>query len=162
MATGDSIDEEDRPFIGAELSEKRAAPLGMKSFNRVMGFVNVVLALVLAVSLALLTISVTHDRNDAAVVASGPYCKCFHYPQQLDIRLIDARRMKSSCEPCATARDEKVQAEPDLSERRSRSRRSCVERYPRPRHGLRCSGRGRHGEALRTARTADRRQSMGT
>ena len=122
MATGGSIDEEDRPFISAELSEKRTAPLGTNTFNKVMGFVNVVLALVLAVSLALLTISMTHDRNDAAVVASVPYCKCFHYPQQLDIRLTDARGMKSSCEPCVTARDEKVQAESDLSERRSRSR----------------------------------------
>ena len=74
-ATGDSIDGEDRPFIGAELSEKRGAPLGTTTFNGVMGIVNVVLALVLAVSLALLAISVTQDRNDAAV-ASVPYCKC--------------------------------------------------------------------------------------
>lgn len=74
-ATGDSTDEEDRPFITAELSEKKVASLGTTTFNRVMGFVNVVLALLLAVSLALLAVSVTEDRKNAAV-ASAPYCKC--------------------------------------------------------------------------------------
>ena len=74
-ATGDSTDEEDRPFIGAELSEKKMALLGTTTFNKVMGIVNVVLALVLAISLALLAISLSHDRKDTASV-SVPYCKC--------------------------------------------------------------------------------------
>ena len=74
-ATRDSTDEEDRSFISAQRSEKKVALLGTTNFNRVMGFVNIILALVLAVSLALLAGSVTHDRKDAAV-ASVPYCKC--------------------------------------------------------------------------------------
>ena len=74
-ATGDSTDEEDRPFISAEFTEKKVALLGTTTFNKVMGIINVVLALVLAVSLALLAISLSHDREDAARV-SVPYCKC--------------------------------------------------------------------------------------
>ena len=79
-ATSDRTDEEDSPFISAELSEKRTmAMLGTNNFNRVMGLVNIILALVLAVSLALLAGSVTHDRKDARKDAvadtSVPYCK---------------------------------------------------------------------------------------
>ena len=74
-ATGDSTDEEDRPFIGAELSEKKMPLLGTPTFNKVMGIVNVVLALVLAISLALLAIAETHGHNDVAGL-SVPYCKC--------------------------------------------------------------------------------------
>ena len=74
-ATGDSTDEEDRPFINAELSEKKVVLLGTTAFNRVMGFVNAILALLLAVSLALVAISATHGRKNVAV-ASVPYCKC--------------------------------------------------------------------------------------
>lgn len=76
-ATGDSTDEEDQPFINAELSEKKfsqkkAAVLGTTTFSRVMGLVNVVLALMLAVVLALLAVSETH-RKDVTEV-SVPYC----------------------------------------------------------------------------------------
>ena len=55
------------------------ATLGTNNFNRVMGLVNIILALVLAVSLALLAGSVTHDRQDdrkdAVADSSVPYCK---------------------------------------------------------------------------------------
>ena len=73
-ATGDSTDEEDRPFISGELWEKEVTLQGTTTFNRVMGCVNVVLALVLAVCLALLAVSETHNRKDATV-GSVPYCK---------------------------------------------------------------------------------------
>ena len=74
-ATGDSTDEEDRPFINALFSEKKVALLGTTTFNRVMGFVNIILALLLAVSLALVAITATHNSKNAAGV-SVPYCKC--------------------------------------------------------------------------------------
>ncbi|KAL9026985.1 MAG: hypothetical protein Q9196_004433 [Gyalolechia fulgens] len=79
---GDSTDEEDRPFISAELSEKKVALLGTDTFNRVMGFINVVLAVLLAVSLSLLAVSVTHYRENAAV-ASVPYSPARHLLQSV-------------------------------------------------------------------------------
>ncbi|KAL8924201.1 MAG: hypothetical protein Q9208_004165 [Pyrenodesmia sp. 3 TL-2023] len=79
-ARGDSTDEEDRPFISAELSEKKVSLLGTSTFNRVMGFVNVVLALLLVLSLSVLAVSLTHDRENAAVV-SLPYSPARHVLQ---------------------------------------------------------------------------------
>ena len=73
--TGDSTDDEDRPFISAEFSEKKKAVLGTSSFNKVMGFVNVILALVLAICLALLAVTETQNRRDVTVT-SMPYCMC--------------------------------------------------------------------------------------
>ena len=70
----DSMDEEDRPFINNQLPGNKTPFLGTSIFNKIMGLINIVLALVLAVSLALLAVSVTHDRDGAESVA-GPYCK---------------------------------------------------------------------------------------
>ena len=73
-ATGDSIDEEDQPFISGELSEKQVTLQGTTTFNRVMGCVNIILALLLAVCLTLLAVSETHNRKDATI-DSLPYCE---------------------------------------------------------------------------------------
>lgn len=74
-AREDSIDEEDRAFINSQFSEKKVVLLDTTTFNRVMGFVNAILALLLAVSLALVAITATHNSTNAVVV-SVPYCKC--------------------------------------------------------------------------------------
>ena len=62
--------------MNTELSEKKVALVGTPTFNKVMGFINVALSLVLAVCLTLLAVTETHNRKDAAMT-NRPYCKCF-------------------------------------------------------------------------------------
>ena len=87
-------------------------PLGTTTFNKVVGVVNIVLALVLAVSLVWLAFSVAHDRKDATT-ASVPYCKCPSAAWH-DMGLTS---IVSPCTLCVAARHKEVPAEPDISER---------------------------------------------
>ena len=74
LAPKDSCEEEERPFLNEKRQWRRAAPTGM--FNKVMAFVNVILALTLATSLALLSYSwsASVDNCDEAPNALQPYC----------------------------------------------------------------------------------------
>lgn len=70
----DGSEEEDRPFLNEKRSRRTSSPIDV--FNKIMAFVNVILALALASSLALVTSfwnTRTANCKDAVNILE-PYC----------------------------------------------------------------------------------------
>ena len=70
-------EDEDRPFLNEKRPWKSSSPVDM--FNKVMAFVNVILALTLATSLALVTYSWNASTGNYKATASAlePYCSSY-------------------------------------------------------------------------------------
>lgn len=74
LAPIDGSEDEDRPFLNEKRPRRSSSPVDM--FNKVMAFVNVILALSLATSLAVLTYSWTASTGNCKETANAlePYC----------------------------------------------------------------------------------------
>ena len=74
LAPLEGSEEEDRPFLNEKRPWRSSSPVDM--FNKVMAFINVILALTLATSLALLTYSWTASMDNCKDTANAlePYC----------------------------------------------------------------------------------------
>lgn len=74
LAPLDGSEAEDRPFLNEKRQRRSSGPVDM--FNKVMAFVNVILALALAISLALVAYSWTASTGNSqeTVNALEPYC----------------------------------------------------------------------------------------